>query len=654
LDHQADVWIRGLSADPGLAITCSDGCQLSFITLQTSSTKLLPFLIMTPSPKRWPTTFLALWFTPSLAEQPSAPKPYAAPLRDLQFGQLNFLHTTDTHGWHAGHLLEASYAADWGDYIDFSARLREKLESDGQDLLVIDTGDRIEGNGLYDASDPKGKYTFDIFTQQHIDVICSGNHELYKQNSSENEFTITVPAYKDSYIASNLDIYDPATGDIVPLAPRYKNFTTKVNGLRIVAFGFLYDFQSNYKNTIVTPVEDAIKQSWFQNAIRDRNVDLFLVIGHAAVRSAEFAAIFKEIRAEQWDVPIQFFGGHFHIRDYKKFDSMSYALASGRFMETIGFQSIDGLTTKSDGLHVKNSVKFSRRYIDNNLFSLYHHSGHNESSFHSEKGRRVSKMIHRGRTALNLDETVGCAPDNLWMSRARYPSNSSIFTWLEREVLPEAVNDTAREGEARLILLNTGAIRFDIFKGAFTKDSTFIVSPFTSGFHYIPNVPYSKAKDVLKLLNSGGEMLEAFQDLMPLSNLAPPQQLGIPNNIEGSDHSHQDQILLGSGLSGFDNLQPGYTTKDDGGDDGDDTIHAPISFYRVPNCIQATVNAGDKDLEESNIDLVFNEFIQAYILIALKFLGLEYSDADVLKYMYGKDFTALLAEWVDQNWSGNC
>ena len=40
------------------------------------------------------------------AAQPSAPAPVSAPLRELPWGQLNFLQTTDTHGWHAGHLQE--------------------------------------------------------------------------------------------------------------------------------------------------------------------------------------------------------------------------------------------------------------------------------------------------------------------------------------------------------------------------------------------------------------------------------------------------------------------------------------------------------------------------------------------------------------------
>lgn len=40
------------------------------------------------------------------AAQPGAVKPVAAPMRDLTWGQLNFLHTTDTHAWLSGHFLE--------------------------------------------------------------------------------------------------------------------------------------------------------------------------------------------------------------------------------------------------------------------------------------------------------------------------------------------------------------------------------------------------------------------------------------------------------------------------------------------------------------------------------------------------------------------
>ncbi|OCT50998.1 hypothetical protein CLCR_08282 [Cladophialophora carrionii] len=589
----------------------------------------------------------------AFSKQPSAPEPFAAPLRELEFGQLNFLHTTDTHGWHAGHLLEPSFGADWGDYVDFASRLREKLEAQGQDLLIVDTGDRVEGNGLYDASEPKGLFTFDIFREQHMDIICSGNHELYKQNSSENEYLITVPAYAGSYLASNLDIRDPTTGELVPLAPRAKKFGTKNQGIRIMAFGFLYNFDRNANNTVVQRVEHAIQEPWFQAAIRDREVDLFVVIGHSAVRSAEFDMIFRAIRAAQPDTPIQFFGGHYHIRDYRKFDNKSYGLASGRFMETLGFQSISGLSTNTSS-SAPTPPTFFRRYIDNNLYSLYHHSGHNASTFHSNRGRNITQAISEARAALDLDQTFGCAPRDLWMARAPYPSKDSIFSWLEEDVFPGIVNDTTRSDRPRLVISNTGAIRFDIFRGAFTKDSTYIVCPFTSGFHYLKDVPYEKAKHLINILNRGGEIFENVDPSYAMWKLGPPEQMGVTDDgIATPLHAvDSSQVAMSSDVR----LTPGYTTHDDAGDDGDDTIHSPISFYRVPNCIQSTINPSQVALEGEGVvvDVVFNEFIQPWVLLALKFLGLDYTDEDVDKYMPEENLTTLIAKWVSENWKDNC
>ena len=590
------------------------------------------------------------------SKQPSAPEALAAPLRDLNFGQLNFLHTTDTHGWHAGHLLEPSFSADWGDYVDFAARLREKLDAEGKDLLIIDTGDRVEGNGLYDASEPKGLFTFDIFQEQHMDIICSGNHELYKRSSAENEYFINAPAYPDSYLASNLDIYDPDSGELVPLAPRAKKFTTKNQGIRIMSFGFLYNFDRNANNTVVQRVEQTIQEEWFQAAIRDREIDLFVVTGHSAIRSAEFDLVFRAIRSVQWDTPIQFFGGHFHIRDCRRFDSKSYGLASGRFMETIGFQSINGLSTNTSST-ISNPT-FFRRYIDNNLYSLYHHTGHNETTFHSDRGRNITKAIAESRTALNLDVTFGCAPRDLWMARAPYPSKDSIFTWLEEEVFPAIVNDTSRGDRPRLVISNTGAIRFDIFKGAFTKDSTYIICPFTSGFHYLKDVPYEKAKHLITLLNRAGEIFESADPSYALWKLLPPDQINLPinnNNIHPSISPHENsQSPLSTHT--YDRLIPGYTTHDDLGTDGDDSIHSPISFYRVPNCIQSTINPSHISLTEDDVvvDVVFNEFIQPWILLGLKFLGLDFDDEDVERYMPEETLTTLIAKWVGENWRENC
>ena len=535
----------------------------------------------------------------------------------------------------------------------------------------MDTGDRIEGNGLYDASDPKGKYTIEIFGQQNIDVICSGNHELYKSNSSNNEYQETVPHFLGNYLASNLDIFDPKTGEQRPLAQRYKKFTTKNQGIRILAFGFLFNFKGNANNTFVKNVEDTIKETWFQQAIRDREVDLFLIIGHVQLRSQEFAEIFRAIRQQQWDVPIQFLGGHTHIRDYAKYDSKAYALESGRYMETIGFMSITGLATggkpaslskiaAGPGFRSAASPSFSRRYIDNNLFSFYHHTSLNDTTFPTPHGRNVSSMISSARKKLLLDKTYGCAPIDYWTNRAPYPSKDSIFSWLGDEVLLDMIRDASRDDKPRMVFTNTGAIRFDIFKGPFTIDSTYTVSPFTSGFRYIKDVPFSVAKRLLQILNQ--EVPQLWPSSQSIAFKAPARNDQLYTSHDTNAHFQPtEQRPLGKPHTFSDsNLTPGYTTTDDGGSDGDDTIHAPITFYRVPNCLESRIDfppatsVDSKDpaaaADPASVDLIYVDFIESYILLALKFLGTDYEEKDTDIYMAGWDMTRVIAEWVKGHW----
>jgi hypothetical protein len=530
-------------------------------------------------------------------------------------------------------------------------------------LLLIDTGDRVEGNAIYDSSKPRGKFTYEIAKEQSIDLICSGNHELYKANTADGEYFHTIPNFKGNYLASNLDIYNPKTGILEPLAPRYKKFTTKNQGIRILAFGFLFDFTGNANNTVVQRVEDTIKEAWFKEALQDKHIDLIIVFGHVDIRSEEYALLFSTIRSTHWDTPIQFFGGHSHIRDYKIFDSKSVALESGRYMETLGFMSIDGLSTggKQNIAPVaqKSKLTFSRRYIDNNLFSMHHHSRKDTKSFPTEHGKNVSKAIGNARKSLGLGKVYGCAPRDLWVSRRPYPHNESIFTWIEEQLLPQTIGKSKRikGGRKALVITNTGAIRFDIFKGTFTKDTKFLVSPFTSSLRYIKNVPYKAASQVLKLLNNEGpimlDMTQRKAFLQPPDIAAAryrPHMLSStgPELPTAQEEHGQTPMINNDGPNPF----PGYTTRDDDGDDGDDTIHVPIQFYNVPNCIQSQLGfRAEENNEPETVDLMYNAFIEKWILLALEYLGLSYGiEEDTHAYDGGKSFTDIMTEWVSEHW----
>ncbi|KAG9242682.1 Metallo-dependent phosphatase-like protein [Calycina marina] len=604
---------------------------------------------------------ISLFASLSCAEQPSAPSPVAAPMRPLPWGQLNFLATTDTHGWLAGHLQEPQYSADWGDYISFATRIKEQADERGVDVLLIDCGDRIEGNGIYDASSPKGLYTYDIFRQQHIDVITTGNHELYQPNASDREYQLSVPNSRGNYLASNLDYIIPETGEQVPMAQRFRKFTTKNQKIEVLAFGFLFDFRGNANNTRVQKVENTIKEKWFQDAIREK-VDLFVVAGHIILPGKEVKALYEAIRRQNWDTPIQFFGGHSHIRDFHKYDSSAYGIQGGRYLETVGWMSIDGIPKKSEKTKsisadsAKKDISFKRRYIDNNLFGYHYHTGLNETTFPTKLGQNASESIRLARKALDLDHSYGCAPKNLWLSRAQYPSNDSILTWLDTEVMPEVIVNPKRKDVPTLALTNSGAMRFDIFKGPFTRDSTYILSPFISKFLYIKDVPYESAKRVLTLINNAGQVLAA-QNLPSASVLGPPEQISdcedskAPEPLQPLTFSDQ-RPLSSTSSKHLPNLIPGYTTKDDGGDDGDDTQHAPISFYNVPNCIQSEISFPEKGAPET-VDVVFVDFIQPWVLAALAFSGAVYKIDDVELYRE-ETLTELITGWIGKHWQKEC
>lgn len=535
--------------------------------------------------------------------------------------------------------------------------MRRMADDKGVDILLVDTGDRVEGNGLYDGSEPKGQFTYDILSQQSFDAICTGNHELYLEDTVEREHDITVPMFKKSYLASNLDYVEPQSGNSIPQAQRYRTFTTKNRGYKVVALGFLFNFDRNANNSVVQPVEETVKEQWFIKAIQEKP-DMFLVIGHIGLRMREFEVIVDAIRSQNWDTPIAIFGGHAHVRDTRKFDSKAYAIASGRYFETIGWMSVGGIKKVSDGASpLESNPTFKRRYIDNNLLGLYHHTGLNETTFPTSHGRNVTKMITKAREALKLDHRFGCAPQDYWMTRAEYPGTGSVFTLLEDKILPDIVKNKDRPKMPRIAIQNTGAIRFDIFKGPFTKDTTYLISPFLSGFSYIPDVTYSVAKRAIQMLNTGSPAFTANS----LKALTVPEMRHPSPFVTFSETARSEGLMLqGKASNSFGrvahankpDLIGGYTTKDDLGDDGDDAVHSPIEFFRVPNVISADIGFPE-DGEPDKVDVVFNDYLQPYIIPALQFSGGDYDNDEVKRYVEGS-FTELLAGWIKENWTEDC
>ena len=421
--------------------------------------------------------------------------------------------------------------------------MRAKAKRLQVDLLLVDTGDLHDGAGLSDATELNGEENNQLFEKIDYDVLTPGNHELYLSEVTYEHFNKFSKRYGDRYITSNVKVYNPATSEFEYMGVTHRYFTTE-QGLRIMAFGVIFKMTLNSDASQVIPAQEMVQEEWFQDALNSTDpVDLYLVIGHNPATPkhpvSTLSVVHQAIRAKKPDTPIQIFGGHNHIRDFVVYDDQTTAMSSGGYCETLGWLAMSGI--KSDtyrgptnpigvpnptqaaikigeysGRILKPFLKapgmlYSRRYLDwNRLTFEYHATGSQRKAYESHPqlgigagmGSNISHEIHDVREKLNLTKQYGCAPKTWCISCVPFLSNNSIYSLLQ-DALSTVVINSSRAANARIMLQHTGSVCFDLPKGPFTYDDTFIVSPFDNTFQFLPDVPYELASQVIGHLNSG-------------------------------------------------------------------------------------------------------------------------------------------------------
>lgn len=438
--------------------------------------------------------------------------------RDLEWGDLNVIHMTDSHGWLAGHLNDQDdYSADWGDFISFGEHMLAEAERRGVDLLFVETGDRHDGTGLSDATSVDAALSNPILAQQPWDIVGIGNHELYHNSVIDQEYNTVRPFYNESYLSGNVEVLHD--DDWVDAGNKYRIIETKNKKFRILAFSFLYNFKGNANHSRVTFVQNSVKEDWFKDAVLNNNYDIIFVTGHIPVRYfKEMHIIVDAIRQLKPDAIIQGFGGHSHVRDFRKFDDKAVALESGRYMENIGWASLNVTSlngTHLNGTDIQNNpgddteVSYFRRYIDFNPENLAHHANANISTnFTTPRGAAVSQQIAQTSAELSLNTTYGYVDQDYQTNWAKFDSDDSLFKLLTDKVHPLLKsNQTTEDGTnraslPRIIFCNTGNYRYPLLKGTFTKNQKYIVSPFSDPWVYAADVPRDIALSVLDELNN--------------------------------------------------------------------------------------------------------------------------------------------------------
>ncbi|KZT55537.1 hypothetical protein CALCODRAFT_437087 [Calocera cornea HHB12733] len=559
------------------------------------------------------------------ASQPGATQSNAWPARPLVWGDINFLFTTDTHGWLMGHTKsrppEPNYSADFGDFLSFVTHMKEIAQEKGVDLLLVDSGDLHDGTGLTDGS-PTGQpnaheaCSNKFITRLPYDVLATGNHELYKYSSALDTRQNFVPHWNGRYLTSNVNVtlyQQPDMGISAPLGARYRKFTT-LQGKHVTAFGVLFHFTWNAPGTIVQSVEDLVEQVWFREAIADPP-DLFLLAGHMPVHLEEdpdvnvndWPIVYYAIRQVHPTTPIFIFGGHSHKRNCTVMDEHAIAVQGGRYMETVGWLSAN--LTEDGG--------YSRRYLDTNRNTYQYHTRLREESFDTAAGLKLTNDIAELANKWNLHDVFGYAPQDWYLDRVDYPDKQSIMTLFLDEVLPTVMRLGAPERShiPLLAIFNRGSIRYDIYHGAFTRNDQYTVLPFKNDFFYA-TVPWAVGKRVVDGANKKRE------DEAQLRNA---RRIMMPS-LRHTQGQESDAVVMQKVFSGpEEQLTLGYVTQDLCDGYADDTIHLDIGgMDRADDYMSSPPPELDDD---DLIDVIFPSFVAQPIVDVLNklFPGQNYS-----------------------------
>ncbi|KAG2107489.1 Metallo-dependent phosphatase-like protein [Suillus discolor] len=564
--------------------------------------------------------------------------PLTPPYRPLVWGDLNVIHTTDTHGWLLGHQksswAEPYYSGDLGDFASFVTHMKQiALVHSGDlhdgmcnySLSETQSNSRFPGTGLsdgYPPGDVDAHESNKFIERLPYDLMTIGNHELYGYADTYDMYTNFVPHLAGRYLTSNVNITvfnSDGEPESVPVGNRYTKFTTR-KGRRITSLGVIFNFTGNDVNTTVQAVGDMVKEQWFVEAIAEEP-DAFVLIGHMPVSNDNWPTVVNALRAVHPLTPILIFGGHTHIRDCRQDDGRSMAIESGRYMETIGVKlgaDLDAAKGNSD------NVTFTRRYLDQNRVTYEYHTQTSNRTFDTDHGRSITRGLEELAARFNLSHLYGTAQQDYTLFHNPYPSNGSLVSFFIENAVPYAlaINNT-RASIPNIMIIDSWALRFDLLKGSFTKNDQLTIMPYQDSFLYIANVTSGIANQLLPAMNKPMGIQQKRDET---------QAVFSSHKIDDTpDSARLEEIDDRPGVGGQASF--GYVTRDScpDADNADDTLHTPLPYYPVPSYSGSNPPNVTAD---TPIDVVFLSFLGKEIIGILNGLQKDktYTMADVSSY----------------------
>ncbi len=493
--------------------------------------------------------------------------------KSIPWGAINIVVVTDVHSWIAGNHKDdprhwpydahraTNQDADYGHVLSFYQRLQDLVQhhnahhENPRDLWFVMNGDFVDGTGF---SGYPPVHLGPILQHMPWDAINVGNHELYhdetiqyiideQQQQLEHKTTNSTHRWNQKgYLSSNTVLKHnhnkPMTGN------KYAYLQGKHTNTTILAFGFLYDFDEGGSLTEHVNVQDTLQEEWFQNVLNSDKFDAILVLAHMDCLHPLIDGLLEGIRSalpehHKATMPIQFVTGHTHRRCHSKLDPQAESFEAGRFLDTIGFVSLDTSSTSSQ------STVFQHRFWDANLEAMHEILVHEHANvgyknpetnmpssytlgfvedFGTLEGRALTQTIQRTQSSLGLDELLGCAPQTYGLfeeaaeeistttTKPKQHKDATLWDLYLRQMLPKQLLEPIhRENSSRepIFVSGTGILRYSIFEGPVTINDIIAISPFNDTIHELvafDNETSRNKGSTSSLPIYGRELLELF------------------------------------------------------------------------------------------------------------------------------------------------
>ncbi|KAG9389613.1 5'-nucleotidase, C-terminal domain [Carpediemonas membranifera] len=409
-------------------------------------------------------------------------------------GTLRIWQTSDIHGWVDAHPHQ-HMTEGLADFLGLVETEKGMIDDDeATEFLLLDSGDQVQGTGFSDATDIDGSFIFAMMKHLPYDGMTVGNHELGLPDTVKmlHDHASDLFTESDLYVTTNT-IWGSNKGesqeDMKPLGQtRYRTMTLKKFDMKVIIFGWIYNFDHDIADAYVADAVETINSDWFKAVIEKEKPDFVINLNHIATSDPQNNNIYLAQRALMPDTPLLLLTGHSHQFRHANCIAADGSTDPQCFMSEpmcylYMFVEMDLHFTRASGKWQWADLP-SHKSVSAYTSSFTRAVGGAE--FETQQSKAMQAEVDQMNRELRLDHVLGCSDKKYSRTTAPYgPDKESSFLYFFFKVMEKIVYVTPAPATPTVSLLNRGLLRANMYAGQVTTGDLYTIIPFPDDFYLL-------------------------------------------------------------------------------------------------------------------------------------------------------------------------